>query len=553
MLRRDSSPREWLLFAVIALIPAVAMGWLANSALSGEEAAVGREMRSTIEGAARRLSAEVEKAPLKAVLPYAEPVVMASEPADRPSQDLLCGEHETTMLRVGIEGLPSETRAEIVRRCFRLQTPVGRHAWPLIALAPDAKTDEAVVKAWIEEVADELPLAERAATKLDLEAAEWLGDARPGLIAALDASARAGSLEPYLAPHRSAMRAARRELSWSDARSRGWLVRRPDGRYQGAIIHPGSIARALRSGWPPLPEGVQAQLLVTSAEPGPNDLPLLEQGALVRLRWASPDAVASRTERAQRLLLAAATGSAALAMALAAWLFSRMRRERRLSALRTDFVAAVSHELRTPIASIRMLSELLAENRVEEDERAELTVGLASEAKRLGDTVNRLLRFSRMEAGRKERAARAQTDVARLLSEVAERFSRRHPEHPVEREWPEALRFSLDAEATTMAVENLLANARKYAPLGAPYRLKAALEKGTLTIDVTDRGPGIPRRDQRRIFRAFERAADRLSEATEGSGIGLSLVQHVAQSHGGRVALESIPGQGATFTIILPE
>jgi len=317
-------------------------------------------------------------------------------------------------------------------------------------------------------------------------------------------------------------------------------------------VYPGSIARALAAGWPRLPDGVEAKLLLATAGPGSTDVPLLEGGALVRLGWAAPDAVASRTARAQRLLLVAAASASALAMALAAWLFARMRRERRLSALRTDFVAAVSHELRTPIASIRMLSELLADSRVEVEDREEVTAGLAHEAKRLGDTVNRLLRFSRMEAGHSHGAARRETDVAALLGDVSARFAARHPDHPVEADWPEDLRFALDAPAVAMALDNLLGNAHKYAPEGVPYHLGATIEDGALRISVADRGPGIARRDQARIFRAFERAADRLSEATEGSGIGLSLVQHVARSHGGHVVLDSAPGRGATFTLVLP-
>lgn len=552
MLRRSSSPRDWLFFAVIALLPALAMGWLANSALRGEEAAVGREMRGVIESEAQRLRADVDAAKLAADLPYADGVVTGAEPEDHPPPPPVCAEYETRLLRERVAKLDETTRTDIAQRCFRLHTPTGRFAWPLVALAPGANTPETLVRAWIEDVADELPPAERAATRLDLEAASWLGDARPALVKALDASVGQGSLEPLLAPHRGAMRAERREIRWSDARSRGLLRRRSDGRYEGVIVHPGSIARALAAGWPVLPEGVEAQLLVPTTPPGPNDVPLLEGGALIRLGWSTPDAIASRTARAQRLLLAAAAGAVALALAMAAWLFARMRRERRLSALRTDFVAAVSHELRTPIASMRMLSELLAEDRVEDEDRAEVTAGLAQEAKRLGDTVNRLLRFSRMEAGHSDGAARSETDVAELLAEVAERFRTRHPAHPVEGDWPETLTFALDAEAVAMALDNLLGNARKYAPEGAPYRLGAVVEDGTLRIFVEDHGPGIARRDQQRIFRAFERAADRLSEATEGSGIGLSLVQHVARSHGGHVALQSAPGRGATFTLVLP-
>ena len=116
---------------------------------------------------------------------------------------------------------------------------------------------------------------------------------------------------------------------------------------------------------------------------------------------------------------------------------------------------------------------------------------------------------------------------------------------------PEAL-ASIDAGELRLAVDNLLANARKYAPEGGPYRVRVARERSGVVVSVADRGPGIARADRRRIFEPFERADDRLSRATEGSGIGLSLVRHVARAHGGRAGVSGEPGEGATFWIWIP-
>jgi len=110
-----------------------------------------------------------------------------------------------------------------------------------------------------------------------------------------------------------------------------------------------------------------------------------------------------------------------------------------------------------------------------------------------------------------------------------------------------ALASFIDAGQIQLAVDNLLANAKKYAPGGAPYGVRVARDGAGTLISVKDSGPGVARRDQKRIFAPFERADDRLSRATEGSGIGLSLVAHVAKAHGGRAWVESAPGQGATF------
>jgi signal transduction histidine kinase len=113
---------------------------------------------------------------------------------------------------------------------------------------------------------------------------------------------------------------------------------------------------------------------------------------------------------------------------------------------------------------------------------------------------------------------------------------------------------SIDANELRLAVDNLLTNARKYAPDGAPYEVTVARdhERNGVTISIADHGPGIPRNAQARIFEPFERVDDRLSRATEGSGIGLSLVRHVARAHGGEVRVDSTPGNGARFTIWLP-
>jgi two-component system phosphate regulon sensor histidine kinase PhoR len=131
--------------------------------------------------------------------------------------------------------------------------------------------------------------------------------------------------------------------------------------------------------------------------------------------------------------------------------------------LRTDFVAAVSHELRTPIASLRMLSELLAEGRVEPEERPDIEQALAREARRLGDTVERLLGFSRMEAGKKS-MAREPRKVAEVVSAAIDTFEERHPECvPVERRLDEAASAPIDADAVRMVISSA-----SFVPSSAP-------------------------------------------------------------------------------------
>jgi signal transduction histidine kinase len=347
-------------------------------------------------------------------------------------------------------------------------------------------------------------------------------------------------------------RAADGPVQWRDDRSVGALQRRVDGTYAGFVVHRGAIDRAMGAGWPALPAGMRASLVLGSAPTVGASVRLLEGETRLLLSWSSDGVVAAKTRESLIILLGVVAAAVLIALGLAAMLLGRMRSERRLSALRTDFVAAVSHELRTPIASLRMLSELLAEERVEPDERPEIYGALAREARRLGNTVHRLLTFSRMEGGR-ARAQLAERSVTAAVSDAVATFGDRHPD--VQLRGPDLDRevvACFDEAQLTMALDNLLQNAHKYASEGQPYEVTVTEDDTEVRVAVRDRGAGIAARDQERIFAPFERADDRLSEATEGSGIGLALVRHVAKTHGGRAWVDSELGRGATFSITWP-
>jgi len=268
----------------------------------------------------------------------------------------------------------------------------------------------------------------------------------------------------------------------------------------------------------------------------------------VHVEHRDPAALARATTRSRLVLGAIAVIGATLAL-VGAWLtVARLRRERQSAALRTDFVSTVSHELRTPIASIRMLSELLEQGRVTGSEQAELFAAIASESRRMGDTVERLLGFGRLAAGRSV-ATRKRVDVAAVLGAALDDFVARFPDATLERALPPT-EGDVDADQLRLALDNLLANARKYAPESAcAVRLSSTATQ--LELRVEDHGPGVPRKDRRRVFQPFERGDARLSSATEGSGIGLSLVAHVAAAHAGRAFVEDTRGGGATFVVVL--
>jgi len=235
--------------------------------------------------------------------------------------------------------------------------------------------------------------------------------------------------------------------------------------------------------------------------------------------------------------------------------YKNVKRELHLSRLKSDFVANVSHELKTPLALIRLFAETLELGRVPGEEKAKQYYRVINkESQRLTQLINNILDFSRIEAGRKEyRFARA--DVGRIVHDVIEsyRFPIEQQGFTLEVDVPEELPAAeVDKEALSQAVINLVNNAIKYSPDEKHLRVSARAEGGSVSLAVADRGIGIAKTDQKRIFEKFYRAENSLVHETKGSGLGLSLVQHIVEAHGGTARVESVPGKGSTFTLVLP-
>jgi signal transduction histidine kinase len=235
--------------------------------------------------------------------------------------------------------------------------------------------------------------------------------------------------------------------------------------------------------------------------------------------------------------------------------YANVRRELHLSRLKSDFVANVSHELKTPLALIRLYAETLELGRVPGEDRAQRYYRVINkESQRLTQLINNILDFSRIEAGRKEYRFRP-TDVGAVVGDVVEAY--RFPieqqgfelEVHIAEDLPEVV---VDPEALSQALLNLANNAIKYSGEGRYLGLDVRRDDGRLVISVTDRGVGIPKAEQKKIFEKFYRVEDTLIHTTKGSGLGLALVQHIMDAHGGTVELESEPGKGSTFRLLLP-
>ncbi len=275
----------------------------------------------------------------------------------------------------------------------------------------------------------------------------------------------------------------------------------------------------------------------------------------VALYLTNPDQLADSAQliRVTLILLIAL----ALAAILAGGYFVAVdtRRQLALAQKKTDFVSNVSHELKTPLTSIRMFAELLADNRVKEPEkRSRYLRIIASESERLARLVNNVLDFARLE--KKQRIYHMQEcDLLPVIERIWEAESIRLQEAGFSTQWtaePGPYTATCDADAISQILVNLMSNAEKYGGERREIELRTGQVDGALHLIVLDRGPGVPRGLEEKIFEAFYRADDSLASGIQGSGLGLTLAHSIAKDHGATLTCRSRIGGGSAFTLNLP-
>lgn len=296
------------------------------------------------------------------------------------------------------------------------------------------------------------------------------------------------------------------------------------------------------------------------SEPASLDTPQLTHAASVsRLPWTLGVAIAdpralSREFAARRRLLLASLALALLLVLIGTYAVARgVNRELAVARLQSDFVAAVSHEFRTPLTSMRQVAELLDSGRVSSEERrAQYHAVLRREGDRLHRLVENLLDFGRMEAGAREFRFEP-LDAAGLVNEVVEEFriGVATTGYDVRLEAADAGAVRADREALARALWNLLDNAVKYSPDHKTIDVSVARENSHVAMSVRDRGVGIPADEHATIFREFVRGRAARASGIRGTGIGLAMVRHIVQAHGGEIRFTSAVGAGSTFTILL--
>jgi signal transduction histidine kinase len=265
---------------------------------------------------------------------------------------------------------------------------------------------------------------------------------------------------------------------------------------------------------------------------------------------SEPAGVAWRWTQAQT-----AIALLALCAGIIAITFWRLRRERAMARLRSDFVASVSHELRTPLAQIRMFSEMLRLGWVRsEAERVRAVAIIDQEARRLSNLVENVLQFS----GSEERPRRLMPQPVRLatfLAEVVHGFGvlLAPRETRIQLVVDDDITAYADQEALRQVLLNLLDNALKYGPPGQAVTVGAeSTGAGGVRLWVEDEGPGIPPADRRRVFEPYRRSRRDVDAGITGSGIGLTVVRDIVRTHGGAVWVEEGASRGARVVITLP-
>lgn len=254
------------------------------------------------------------------------------------------------------------------------------------------------------------------------------------------------------------------------------------------------------------------------------------------------------------LILGALT--AALAGCFAAW--RSFHRQLQLNEMKSNFVSGVSHELRAPIASVRLMAENLERGKIPEAQKQnDYFRFIVQECRRLSSLIENVLDFSRIEQNRKQYEFEP-TDLISLTRETLKLMEPYAAEKNVRLEISNIghqapnIELNVDGRAIQQALINLIDNAVKHSPKNASVKVGLEFKAGSFQLWVEDSGAGIPVGEHDKIFERFYRRGSELRRETQGVGIGLSIVKHIVEAHGGKIFVRSEAGKGSRFTIKLP-
>lgn len=232
--------------------------------------------------------------------------------------------------------------------------------------------------------------------------------------------------------------------------------------------------------------------------------------------------------------------------------YRTVRHDLELARQQQDFLLAVSHELRTPIAGLKLHLQTLERSGLQEVQRIQLAQHAREEVHRLHLLTERILQASHLE-NRPQAAPTAPVDLAEVArSTVSEAGSTYAQAHPLELRAPDVLMSATGAEAFRSVLGNLLENACKYAPADSPVLVVLEAIAGGTLLRVSDRGPGIPPRDQERMYNKFFRGGHEATRTAKGVGLGLFIVKRTVEGLGGTLKYRHTEPHGATFEAVFP-
>ncbi len=228
-------------------------------------------------------------------------------------------------------------------------------------------------------------------------------------------------------------------------------------------------------------------------------------------------------------------------------------RERRVEAIRRDFVANVSHELKTPVGALNLLAEAVQEAADDPEAVTRFAGRMQTESARLTRLVQQIIELSRLQGDdplESPQTVDVDAAVARAIDQSI--IDAQSKNIAVVHDGERGLQILGNGDEVALALGNLVANAVAYSPDGSRVVVAARTDDLMVDLTVTDQGIGIPAAEIDRIFERFYRVDPARHRSTGGTGLGLSIVKHVAASHGGEVRVWSVEGQGSTFTLSLP-
>lgn len=240
-----------------------------------------------------------------------------------------------------------------------------------------------------------------------------------------------------------------------------------------------------------------------------------------------------------------------------AWLvYKNVRREIQLSQIKSDFVSNVSHEIKTPLALINMYSETLEMGRINSEEKKnEYIKVIHKEANRLSRMVNKILNFSKIESG-KRKYNFVETELNEVVNQIVSTYQHHFENSDFQYQLNLADNLPLiygDQEAITDAINNLIDNAIKYSNDIKLIKINTGVSSNQVYVEIIDSGIGIPEKEQHLIFDKFYRVTKGdIANKVKGSGIGLSIVKHIIDSHNGTISLKSKFNEGSNFTLYFP-